>query len=336
MKIEKLPSGSYRVRKMVDGKSHAFTFDHRPTQKEIDAAIAEALNKNVTLRNAPSQTFRQCAVKYMDVKRNVLSASTIAGYKSYLENIGSDFAELAMKDIDSVAVQKVANDLAADHSPKTVKNYTSFITAVVGMFCPKLDLEFTIPKPVKNEPYIPTSEEVRAILDASNDKYYIVLMLGCYGLRRSEIIALEYPDDFDAENCSVYVRKAIVRNDEGEYVVQHYNKTTESRRHVPVSKDLIDRIASQGHVYSGHPDKILEYLHTRQKQLGIQQFRFHDLRHYFATELDQGGFSSKDIQALGGWSSDSILKTIYQHNRVKNSKDLQRKAADLISGNLLQ
>jgi integrase len=87
-------------------------------------------------------------------------------------------------------------------------------------------------------------------------------------------------------------------------------------------------------VYSGHPDKILEYLRTRQKQLGIEQFRFHDLRHYFATELDQAGFSSKDIQALGGWSSDSILKTIYQHNRVKNNKDLQRKAADQISGNL--
>jgi hypothetical protein len=125
--------GGYRVRKTVDGKTYSFTFDHKPTQKEIGAAVAGALNKNVTLRNA-------------------LSASTIAGYKSYLENIGSDFVELAMKDIDSVAVQKVANDLAADHSPKTVKN----------------------------EPYIPTSEEVRAILDASNDKYYIVLMLGCW------------------------------------------------------------------------------------------------------------------------------------------------------------
>jgi integrase len=159
-------------------------------------------------------------------------------------------------------------------------------------------------------------------------------MLGCYGLRPSEILALTYPDDFDAENLTVHVCKAMVRNDSGEYIIQNYNKTVESTRYVPISKELLERISAQGYVYNGHPDRILKYLYARQEKLGIPRFKFHALRHYFATELDQAGFSSKDIQKLGGWSSDSVLKTVYQHNRIEKDREMQRKAADLISGNL--
>ena len=34
MKIEKTPSGSYRVRQQSNGKRYVATFDHKPTQKE--------------------------------------------------------------------------------------------------------------------------------------------------------------------------------------------------------------------------------------------------------------------------------------------------------------
>ena len=36
MKVQKLPSGSYRVQKTINGKRRSFTFDHKPTQKEIE------------------------------------------------------------------------------------------------------------------------------------------------------------------------------------------------------------------------------------------------------------------------------------------------------------
>ena len=333
MKLEKLPSGSYRIRKMIDGKSHTLTFDHKPSQREIASAILECQAQNITLQNAPKKTFKECANKYIEVKRNVLSASTITAYKSVLNNLG-DFADMPLKEIDSIAVQQLLNDKSQKLAAKTVKNYYSLITAVLGMFYNGLTLKVTLPKPVKKDIYIPTSSDIKTILSNSNDKYYIVFMLGCYGLRRSEILALDYPTDFDIKNCLISINKSMVRNDNREYVIQHFNKTTESTRIVPVSKDLIKRIQQQGYVYDGHPDKILEYLYTKQKQLGLPKFKFHSLRHYFATELDQAGFSSKDIQKLGGWSSDSILRSVYQHNRVEQDKILQKKAADLISNNL--
>ena len=63
MKIEELPSGSYRVRKMIDGHVIVKVFDHYPKQKEITVALAADID-NV----APKTAFINCAKKYVESK----------------------------------------------------------------------------------------------------------------------------------------------------------------------------------------------------------------------------------------------------------------------------
>ena len=57
MKIEKLPSGSYRVRKMYKGKTYTVVFDYKPTQKEALQAISAEL-ENETVYVFPLYIFR--------------------------------------------------------------------------------------------------------------------------------------------------------------------------------------------------------------------------------------------------------------------------------------
>ena len=45
MKIEKLPSGSYRSRKMYKGQMYTVVFNDKPTQKEAMQAMAAAPEK---------------------------------------------------------------------------------------------------------------------------------------------------------------------------------------------------------------------------------------------------------------------------------------------------
>ena len=45
MKIEKLPFGSYRIRKTYKGKTYTVIFNHKPTQKEAVQAMAAELDK---------------------------------------------------------------------------------------------------------------------------------------------------------------------------------------------------------------------------------------------------------------------------------------------------
>lgn len=45
MKIEKLPSGSYRIWKMYKVKTYTVVFDYKPTQKEAVQVMAVELDK---------------------------------------------------------------------------------------------------------------------------------------------------------------------------------------------------------------------------------------------------------------------------------------------------
>ncbi len=155
-------------------------------------------------------------------------------------------------------------------------------------------------------------------------------MLGCYGLRKEEILALNL-DDFDIKNSTVKVNKVYVYDDQAKkWIVENYTKTFESNRIVPIDKNLINTFIKRGYIYDGTQSRLLKHLHYCQDAVGVPHFRMHDFRHYFATELDQAGFSAKDIQKLGGWSSPFILQKVYEHNRIEKDKEMQQKAVSTI------
>lgn len=59
MKIEKLPSGSYRIRKMHKGQMYTVVFNEKPTQKEAMQAMAAEPDK-IKSKKIPSNIHRSC------------------------------------------------------------------------------------------------------------------------------------------------------------------------------------------------------------------------------------------------------------------------------------
>lgn len=208
MKIEKLPSGSYRIRKMYKGKTYTVTFEGKPTQKEAMLEMAKELEK--VQGKHEIMTFRAAAEKYIESKRNVLSPSTVRDYVTITRQIPETFLSKSIYDITAIDVQSEINRLAKKCSPKTVRNHHGFISAVLGTFCPSLKLTTTLPQKVKNAPYIPSDEDIRRLLDTlKGTEYEIPVILACYGLRRSEICALTVED---IEGDIVHITKAKVLN----------------------------------------------------------------------------------------------------------------------------
>ena len=324
-KAQKLPSGNYRVQKRLDKKVVSFTFDHNPTQKEIRQAIFEAqLNNNTA---TISSSFKECADKYIAIKEHILSPSTIKLYRGMLNNLPVEFTALPMYKITQIECQGVINDIAAKCSPKTTANYNGFIMSVINEFNQDARFKIKLPQKKKPDDYIPSSEEVKKILDASKGTmWYIVFMLGAYGLRRSEIIALTLDDFHDGY---VDINKTKVISEYG-FVTKNIGKTSTSLRLVPISDELTNLVMDQGYVYNQHPSRILIHLHRYQDEVGVPRFKFHLLRHFYCTELSQAGFSEEDIMALGGWATPHVMKKVYRHNRIKESEEAQRKAADQI------
>ena len=140
MKIEKLPSGSYRIRKMYQGKNYSLVFDHKPTQKEALQAIAAELDKVKTKYDR--LTFRGAAGEYVEMKRNVLSPKTIKEYAEMPKRFPDWFNNLPLSEISQVDINKVINELSKTKSPKTVRNYHGLISAILGTFRP--DMKFIL------------------------------------------------------------------------------------------------------------------------------------------------------------------------------------------------
>lgn len=276
MKIEKRGSGSYRVRKMYKGQMYTVTFDRKPTQKEAMQAMAKELDH--VQEKYRSLTFKTAAEKYIDSKRNILSPSTVRLYGITLNVLSDGFKSLNIHDVTVMDIQTEINCLSKNHSPKTVRNYHGFISAVLGAFRPELKIYTTLPQKVKNEPYIPTDMDVKRILEhAKGTEYEIPIILACYGMRRSEICAL-MPEDIDGD--IVHIRKAKVFGANGAWVDKN-TKTTSSTRDIIIPLEVADRIKEKGYVYKGHPNSISEYLGSTEDKLGIPRFTMHKLRHYF-------------------------------------------------------
>ena len=92
MKIEQLPSGTYRVRKMYKGHKYFLLFDHKPTQKEI----IERLNVEMESIITTSADFKGCAMDYIKSRNNVLSPSTVITYERLIKAMTDDFKNTKM------------------------------------------------------------------------------------------------------------------------------------------------------------------------------------------------------------------------------------------------
>lgn len=306
--LEKLPSGHYRIRKQVNGKRVPITFDHKPTQTEILKALSDIADTTPV-----KGSFYSCAKHYIASKDNVISPSTIRGYESILKNLPDSFTRRKLSQITQADIQAVINEYKVNRSAKSVINAHGFIAGVLKQYRPSMGIHTTLPHKVPNEGYIPTENDIKQILDASKGtRYHIPFQLGIMSLRLSEVCALTL-EDIDTENNLVTIDKALVKDNHNRYVIKT-TKTAAGTRTIYIPDKLIDEIKdNDGIIYDGYPNNVLKALNRYQDRLGIPRFRFHDLRHFFASYAHSQGVSDADILASGGWKSEHVMKSVYRH-----------------------
>ena len=329
MTIEQRSSNTWRIKQMIEGRWYRVTVDHKPTRKEALELISEAVRSG---GGSEKGSFGAACEKYIDIKSNVLSPRTVREYKLYPARLPEWFRLASVQTMTAADVQKCINELALDHSPKTVRTLHGFISAVLKVARPGLTLRTTLPKLQKKEPYIPDRNDLALILkEAENTQYSIPLKLACFGLRRGEICALELSDLDD--NNIIHVTKDLVQDPSGEWVKKP-PKTPSSVRSVPISKELADEIRKQGYIFNGFPGTISNFLARTQKKLGLEKFSLHKLRHLFASILIDSGYDLKTIQDLGGWQGNETVSKVYLHSLKLKQEEEQKKIASSISGYL--
>ena len=143
----------------------------------------------------------------------------------------------------------------------------------------------------------------------------VALALGC-GLRRSECCAVE---DTDIVNSSVVVSSSC--DEEGNL------KPTKNglSRTVPMPPPVADGFSSvviDGRICDMLPHSLSRWWSRNRKRFGCEEYRFHDLRHSYATRLAASGVHMRVAMELCGWKSIAMAAKVYTHV----SDDMQRDA----------
>lgn len=308
MTIEKV-GRKWRISEQRDGVRYRVSVDHKPSNREASDLIHEKVMEaepNICKKDS----FEHSCNKYIEIKSNVLSPSTIRGYRTIIRSLSESFRKTPTASMTQELIQVEVNNYALDHSPKSTRNLHGFISAVLAVYRPRLNISTTLPQKRKFEPYTPSEDDIQRILtEVSGTKYEAAYRLGCYGMRRGEICAITAAD---LSGNILRINKSLVYTDDAEWIIKPFPKTTESERKIYIDDNLADLIRSQGYAYNENPERLSKHLKVVCRDLDIPEFRFHDLRAFYATLAHSSGIPDKYIMAHGGWSSANIMDRVYK------------------------
>lgn len=194
------------------------------------------------------------------------------------------------------------------------------------------------PRPRKRELRSMKPDDIRLLIQvAQGTRLEVpVAVAAVTGLRRSELLALRWAN-VDLDKGSVFVCEALEHTRQAERIRFKGPKSPSSRRLIPLANDCIallqahkveqDRVRKESRAfYTDHdlvfpnpdgspwpPDTFSVQFAKLAKLVGLQGFRFHDVRHAFATLTLADGRSAKEVQALMGHSSMVTTLDIYAH-----------------------
>ena len=73
-----------------------------------------------------------------------------------------------------------------------------------------------------------------------------------------------------------------------------------------------------------HPDAIVKIHRKICKDIGLENVRFHDLRHSFATTALQSGVDVKTVSTMLGHSSAGFTLNVYTHSTSRMQQEAAR------------
>jgi len=265
--------------------------------------------------------------RYISEKTGTLSPSTIQGYKVIRRNYLQDIMNDDLYDLSQSYIQlAVSQEVVKGRSPKTIRNAHGLLAAVLNEFRPDFVLKTRLPQKEQYEARIFTEEELLKVLKvAEGGAWELPILMGCWlGLRMSEIRGLRYGDFKDG---MLHIHTAVVNGPDGS--VEKGPKTTAGDRWIKVP-ERIQKLVEKRKATTGANDyssifplaantiwRNFVYLCNR---AGVEPCRFHDLRHFAASEALALGIPDKYTMKRMGHKTDHMLKNVYQHT-MRNKED---------------
>lgn len=321
----KLNSGKWRCKAYYTNQagkytSKSFTADSKKEAEYLASLFLMELEHKSKPENI---TLGELADSFIESRTNLLSPSTIVGYKKIRRTALQDIIEYRVGFLTKNIYQKAINNYSLGRSYKTVLSAHVFYHTVLKENGISIADDILLPKKEKKEIDIPSIDEMQSFLYSIQDTriYLYCLFAIALGLRKSEIIAIQWKD-IDFTNKTVSINKARVKNEKREYVLKS-TKTFSGTRTLHLPSVLEAALGESGNpddfVIQESPDA-LESLYKRLCKKINFQYNFHSLRHCHASIMLQSGIPNRYARERMGHATENMLQQVYQHT-FKNKQD---------------
>lgn len=321
----KLPSGSWRIQIQVNGQKYSIT----DKDKKVVKQRAKEIYAGAKVEKSIPLTVREAMEAQISLKEDVLSPSTILGYIRYKNNYLQSLMDKNITKLTQEDVQLAVNaDTKKGLSPKTIRNAHGFLSSILNFYRPDFHLHTVLPQKRPYQVHIPEEDEMRAIwLACKGSPYELPILLGCWlGLRMSEIRGLKFSD---IEGNRIHIQRALVRGksngqDRKTASIEKLTKSYSGDRWIKLPEQiiaLIDRQPRKSEYICPYSESAIYKNYKKAcADAGVEPTRFHDLRHFEASEAHSIGVPDQyQIQRLGH-KTDNMLKTTYRHT-LKDKED---------------
>jgi integrase len=318
-----------------------------------EACMNGKLVSSVKFEEFAEQWFKE----YAEIK---LKAQTIRNYRYLSERTYKAIGHIRMDKITTRTIQLFITQLTEtpktnQHgdkieylSPKSIKNYVSFISSVFD-YAVKQQLvnanpcrNVTLPRVIQKDKNVYTLDEIQKILqwldEEKTDYFHFVMFFKIAiftGLRRGELLGLEWKD-FNFDNCLMQVRRnSLWTKEKGIYTdtpktkgsirmlkmpLELVNQLLEYKEHQEIYKASLgnkwiecDRLFTKA---DGSPMSVRaprRFLENFCKNHNIRYCNIHSFRHFNASMLINSGVDVKTVQACLGHNGANTTLNIYSH-----------------------
>jgi integrase len=277
--------------------------------KELHDKLSAERWRTDKLGERPGRTWDDAAEQWLVETRHKIDhrhdAAKIEWLRPYLGG-------LRLREVDRETVRAIGERKARATSPSTANRYLALIRAILRKAAYEWEWIDSPPKvrlfkePTRRIRWLTREEAERLLKELPAHQAYAARFALATGLRQRNVLDLRW-EDIDTARRTAWV---------------HPDQAKAKRAIcVPLNADAMRVLEA---LAGGHPTHVFSYkgkpiknINTKAwkaalKRAGIKDFRWHDLRHTWASWHAQAGTPQHVLQELGAWESPSMVRR-YAH-----------------------
>lgn len=311
----KLSNGKWFIQLRLGGKSYSVS-DY---DKNKCIAQATSIKAGLISRKSGNRflTLSEAIDNYIEMRSNILSPSTIRGYRSIQNTRFKSSMDKSVMNMNKEYCQRMCNLEKSFCSAKTLSNAWGFISSVIFDQTGERYV-IRLPQIIKNETKYLEPDQIKIFIKAiKGTPVQMPALLALHSLRRSEILGLKW-QHIDLDKKIIKLQGSMVLDENSNLVSKPENKNSTSNRVIPIMIDdlyeaLLNADKSSEFVVNISINSIYKYVNKICQCADLPLVGVHGLRHSFASLAYHINMPEKVAMEIGGWANDQTMRKIYIH-----------------------